>query len=98
MTPARCSHTTAAVWKVLWQHMSPFFTMQTGLFALTFANWDSIRAAGALTLCYRQVFTVPPNNLFKISCAICCICCMTNPITMFAENGGNRSMISFPSW
>ena len=72
MMPARCSHTltTAALWKVLWQHMSPFLTMQTGLFALTFANWDNIRAAGALTLCYRQVCTVPPNNLFKISCAM----------------------------
>ena len=70
MMSARCSHTTAAVWKVLWQHMSPFLTMQTGLFALTFATWDNIRAAGALTMCYRQVCTVPPNNLFKISCAM----------------------------
>ena len=49
--------------------MTPFLTIQSGLFVFAFSSWSQIHSAGAESLCYRHVHTLPRKTLFHISCA-----------------------------
>ena len=49
--------------------MTPFLTMHTGLFTFAFSSWSQIHSAGAESLCYLHVHTLPRKTLFHISCA-----------------------------
>ena len=63
------SHYTCAFRRVLWKHMTPFLTMQSGLFTFASSSWSQIHSAGAESLCYRHVHTLSRKTLFHISCA-----------------------------
>ena len=67
--PPSGSRYTCALRRVLWKHMTPFLTMHTGLFTFAFSSWSQIDSAGAESLCYRHVHTLPRKTLFHISCA-----------------------------